>query len=83
VGFIGHSYTAFWARLARLRIVADMPSQHAARFWGADGERQWAVLRAFAATGATAVVSQSAPREGIPPGWIRVGDTGYLVYRLP
>jgi hypothetical protein len=82
VGFLGYSFSAFWARLARVRIVAELEPQHAAEFWSATGERQDAVLRAFATAGARVVVSEPARTAQNPPGWAHIGNTGYLVYFL-
>lgn len=82
VAFIGYSFSAYWARLARLRIVAEIHPEDIAAFWTADATRQEAVLRAFAGTGVKAVLSESAPPGAIPPGWEPIGDTGYLMYRF-
>jgi hypothetical protein len=79
IGFIGYSFSAFWARLARVRIVAEIAPRHAGRFWDASPERQAAVLEAFAVAGATAIVAEPVHGAAVPPGWQPVGDTGYLV----
>jgi len=78
VGVIGESFTAFWARLAGLRIVAEIAPEHAGTFWNADPARQASVLEAFAAAGATAVIAQPAA-AAITPEWQPIGETGYLV----
>ena len=79
IGVIGHSFSAFWARLARLRIVAEIHAHHVQDFWDLDREGRAAVLRAFADAGVAAVV---ADRAGAPllPGWSPVGETSYAVY---
>jgi hypothetical protein len=81
VGYIGYSFTAFWAHLARVQIIAELEPQHAVRFWTSNDARQ-AVLRAFATTGATAVVAEPVRGASIPDGWSRIGETGYLVHFL-
>jgi hypothetical protein len=82
VGFIGYSYTEYWARLARLSIVAEIQPQEAGDFWSAPPGRQAAVLAAFAGTGAAAVVAEPVSLEALPAGWQAVGETGYLVHLL-
>jgi len=82
VGFIGYSFTAFWARLARLRIVAEIPPKHAEMFWRADPDTQSQVLGVFADAGATAVVAKPVARTLLPSGWQRIGETDYVVHFL-
>jgi hypothetical protein len=84
VGFIGYSFDAYWARLARLKIVAEIVPGEADAFWDADRDRQADVLRSFATLGVRALVAQRLPRDGrIPTGWRRVEGTGYLAYLFP
>jgi hypothetical protein len=82
IGFIGYSFTAYWARLARLNIVAEIYPEDLAAFWDANTQKQEEVLRAFAAAGVTAVVAEPLPSRPIPVGWEVVGPTGYLLYKI-
>lgn len=82
VGFIGYSFSAFWARLARVRIVAEMEPHHAPPFWSSGEEGQADVLAAFAAAGVVAVISEPTDVASIPAGWSRVPGTEHLVYLL-
>lgn len=82
VGFIGYSFSAFWARLARVRIIAEIHPEYIADFWRADEARRAAVLQAFAASGAVAVIAEPIDAAAPPPGWTEIGDTGYLLYLL-
>jgi hypothetical protein len=79
---VGHSFTAFWARLARLRIVASIEEQHAGAFWKAEPAMHAAVLRRLSETGASAVVAAPTTLTPLPPGWQPVGETGYLFHAL-
>lgn len=81
VGIIGYAYSAYWARLARLRIIAEIHWADQARFWGAPDATRAAALESFAAAGAVAVVAEPPPGER-PAGWQEIADTGYLVRRL-
>jgi hypothetical protein len=83
IGFIGSSYTAFWARLLRVRIVAEIPPGHVQEFWAADASRQSDVIRAFEGIGTKALVSEPVRSSiAIPPGWQPIGNTGYLLWRF-
>lgn len=81
VGVIGYAYSAYWARLARLRIVAEVQWQDQARFWEAPDAVRAAALEAFAAAGAIAVVAEPAA-AGLPAGWMPIAETGYLIHPL-
>ncbi len=82
VAFIGYSFSAYWARLARLRIVAEIHPEDVAEFWEADAERQDAVLQALSRTGVKAVVSEPPPPGPLARRWEPIGETGYLMYRF-
>ena len=82
VGFIGYSYTEAWARLARLRIVAEIHWHDKDRFWHAPAAVKAEVIRAFAGTGAAALIAEPLATGEVPAGWQGVGDTGYLIYWL-
>jgi hypothetical protein len=82
VGFVGYSYDAYWARLARLKIVAEILPHEADLLWTADPARREAVLNAFVRAGARVVVTDRPPAEATTAGWAAVGDTGYAIYPL-
>ena len=50
-----------WARLARVRIIAEIPSSEADTFWSADSGQRSAVFNALARTGAVALVVTKMP----------------------
>jgi hypothetical protein len=82
VAFIGYSYSAYWARLARLRIVAEVRPGETGQFWSANAAVRDDVLAAFAAAGAEAVVAEPAGADVAAEGWEPIAGTGYLVRRL-
>ena len=79
VGFIGYSYSGYWARLARLKIVAEIHPSDEETFWQAGPAQQHQALRAFAEAGVVAVIA-APPNMPAPAGWRAVGETDYLVY---
>lgn len=82
IAFIGYSFTEYWARLARLRIVAEIHWHDVDRFWSAPADTRAGAIAAFAGTGAVAVIAAPVEMDELPPGWQAVGDTGYLLYLL-
>jgi hypothetical protein len=82
VAFIGYSYSAYWARLARLRIIAEVGPEETGQFWSASAAVRDEVLAAFAAAGAEAVVSEPAGVDVAAEGWEPIAGTGYLLKRL-
>lgn len=82
IGFVGYAFGAYFARLGRMQIVAQIRAQDAAQFWEADPSRREAALEAFARAGARAVVADHTPAGGPPEGWIRVTGTGHWVRLL-
>jgi hypothetical protein len=80
VAVIGYAFDSFWARLARVRIVAEMLSTDANFFWAGDTILQNKVIQAFANTGAKAIVAEYVPPYATLPGWHQVENSNYFVY---
>lgn len=71
-----------WARLAGVKIVAQIPSGDENFFWAAESAEKQKVLRVFASTGATFVVTKNPPACAQADGWIPLRHTGFYAYRL-
>jgi hypothetical protein len=91
VASIGDSFRAYWARLARVRIVAEIPSPgpyheitagDVDRFWTASERVKTQVMETFARTGAKVIVTDHIPGHTPTPGWIQLGTTDYYAYLL-
>jgi hypothetical protein len=80
VGVIGYAFDSYWARLARVQIVAEMFSWEAYPFWLGDKTVQADVLHAFQSAGAQAVVAEGVPGFISPNGWQQVGQSSYYIY---
>ena len=80
--------TSTWARLARVRIVAEIfywperPATFGNDFWKADSAAQEQVIHVLSGTGASFIVSQLPPTAPNMSGWQRVGNTHYYVYEV-
>jgi hypothetical protein len=78
VAIIGHGMAASRsARLARLRIVAELPWQEEERYWTADERLRSRILEIFASTGARVIVAQAPPPLAPLSGWQRIGETDH------
>jgi hypothetical protein len=80
VGVIGYGYDSFWARLARVKIVAELLDKDALDLWYADEERWQGVVEAFADTGVRAVIAEYVPDDVQMNDWHRVADSNYYIY---
>jgi len=80
VGVIGYAYDSFWARLARVKIVAEMLEADAEHLWRGDDALQREVLQSFASADANAVIAEHVPEYAQLSDWDRVGNSNYFIY---
>ena len=69
-----------WARMARVRIVAQILRGDVADFWRADPGVKADVYDAFAKAGANAVIAEQTPPPDEAAEWQRLGDSHYYVH---
>jgi hypothetical protein len=82
IAFIGYSFGAFFARLARLRIIVEIPEVHAEQFWYADSLTQGAVIEAIRKTGAKGIIAERVAPGASLDGWQRIGISRHFLYLL-
>jgi hypothetical protein len=80
VGVIGYAYDSFWARLAHVRIIAEMLELDADEFWRGDEALRQSVLQAFSNTGVEAVVAEYVPGGAGLRDWHQLGNSNYYIY---
>jgi hypothetical protein len=81
VAFVGFALMDhYWARLAGVSIVAEVPQE--GTFWEAGPGLKTQVLSLFAKSGAKAVVTRDVPPLFSADGWKRVPGTAYFVLSL-
>jgi hypothetical protein len=80
VAVIGYGFDSFWARLARVRIVAEMLGIEADPFWTGDPSLQAQVIEAFTQTGAKAIIAEDVPAYAMLDSWLPVNETNYYIY---
>jgi hypothetical protein len=81
VGVIGYAYDSFWARLARVKIVAELFEADAIDdLWRGDDTLRKGVLQAFADAGVAAVVAEYVPEDVRMDGWHQIGNSNFYIY---
>jgi len=83
VGYIGTGLGAYWAHLAGVRIVAEIPDKEQPRFVAADAARRQQVLALFSSVGARAVITRNAAAANPADGWRQVPETHYFIWQQP
>jgi 4-amino-4-deoxy-L-arabinose transferase-like glycosyltransferase len=79
VAAIGHINRCGWARLARVKITAEIPHESEVDFDTAPDALKARALAALLATGVQAVVADHRVEAGCGSGWQHVGTTGFSV----
>jgi len=83
VGYIGGGGDAYWAHLAGVRIIVEIPRTDLSRFIAADVERRQQVLALFSSVGATAVVTRNADAADPADGWRQIPGTHHFIWQQP
>jgi hypothetical protein len=96
IALIGNGSEAYWAHLARLHLVAEIPAYITSRpghpsldFWESRTEQQRMALEILQRTGARAVIAGSQDSlaasvpSTVPPPWEKIGRTGAYIYFFP
>jgi len=81
--FAAPTVGVYWARLAGVTIVSEVPLGEESAFWTADEGTKREVFRLFASTGAKIVIEKDPPRGAEKEGWIPLGDTSFYAHPLP
>lgn len=82
VGSVGFAFDAYWARLAGVRIVAEIPTPDVPTFWSDTAAGRAAVYDAFRRAGIRILVAPDAPDTAAAVGWQRLGVDRHAVYWL-
>jgi hypothetical protein len=80
IAFIGYSFTAQWAHLAKLKIVAEIYPEHVPQFWNASPDRQAAILRSLYDVGVDAIIAEPYYGPLASDDWRNIGDTDFLIH---
>jgi hypothetical protein len=83
VGTIGTGTDAYWAHLAGVRIIAEIPKTEQPRFIAADATRRQEVLVLFTSVGARAVITRNADAANPAEGWRPIPGTHHFIWQQP
>ena len=84
VATIGYEipYSPYWARVAKVKIVSEIVSKDADRFWSASDLIKSQVITAFRKTGASVIVTNKLPECCSKSGWQKIKKTNTYAYFL-
>jgi hypothetical protein len=83
IGFIGTGLEAYWAHLAGMRIIVEIPATEQQRFIAADDNRRQEVLALFSSAGARAVLTKNADVANPAEGWRQIPGTHHYIWQPP
>jgi hypothetical protein len=83
VGYIGTGADAYWAHLAGVRIIVEIPDIEQPRFVAADAARRQQVLALFSSVGARAVVARNSDAANPADGWRQIPGTHHYIWQQP
>lgn len=79
IALIGPHAESYWARTARLHIVANVPRNRVAAFWDLPTAAQDSLLAEFRAAGASVVIATIGPSSGqLDSTWTPVRYRGWI-----
>jgi hypothetical protein len=82
VASVGNALWGYWAHLASVKVVAEVPDWGTPELWAAPKATQDEVFAAFARAGAKVVVSDQPPRGSLAETWQKLGSTNYYIRAL-
>jgi hypothetical protein len=82
VAVIGYAFDSYWARLARVQIVAETLGWQADALWLGQPAFQQEVLAVYASAGARAIVAEYVPAYANVSSWHRVDSSNFYIYLL-
>lgn len=83
VGVVGSGLTAYWARLGRVRLAAEIPQRDAALFWSPGAKEGERALTCNTVANVQLWVGTLPEGGGDWAPFSRVGDTAYGIYSSP
>jgi hypothetical protein len=79
---IDHREGDYWARLARVKIIEEIPLEEMQKLVSLDAGSHARLVRVLQGPGAKAIVTAPAPPEGTGFRWDRLGNTEYFISSL-
>ena len=83
VGYIGTGLDAYWAHLAGVRIIAEIPEGEKPHFVAAAAARRQEILQLFTSVGARTVITRNVAAANPADGWHQIPGTGHFIWQQP
>jgi len=83
VGYVGTGLDAYWAHLAEVRIIVEVPDGEEPRYMAADAARRQQVLALFYSVGARAVITRNPAVAKSEDGWRPIPGTQHFIWQRP
>jgi hypothetical protein len=83
VGYIGTGLDAYWAHLAQVRIVAEIPDPDVASFVEAGPEKKGQLIGKFRELGVKAVLTKYPYVAPSTEGWSEISGSRYFLWTSP
>jgi len=80
---IDHRMGDYWARLAQVKIIEDIPFEETSQLASLDSDARTQLLEVLEMPGARAVITTPEPPQGTGLPWKRLGQTPYFSFLLP
>src|SRR6266852_2106092 len=81
LGYIGSGGDAYWAHLAGVRIIVEIPYTEQQRFVAADAARRQQVFALFSSVGARPVITRNADAANPADGWRQIPGTHHFIWQ--
>jgi hypothetical protein len=82
VGYIGTGLDAYWAHLAQVRIIAEIPDAGRANFVQTSAEQKKEIATKFRELGVTSVLTKFPDVAQSGEDWQEIPGTRYFIWRL-
>jgi hypothetical protein len=82
VASVGYGLGGYWAHMAGVKIVAEVPPAGLTAFWDAPPEVRAEVFRDFAQAGAAVVITDQTPPPSAATEWRQIGATSLSIHTL-
>ena len=84
VATIGYNVpdSAYWARLAKVKIISEITIKDANLFWEANDKLKEKVINLISTTDAKVIVASTIPEHCPKAGWQKLGSSNSYVYFL-
>ena len=83
VGCVGGCLDAYWAHLAGVRVIAEIPDAEQRMFISADSARKQQVFTLFSSVGARVVLTRNREAANPADGWRQIPGTDHFIWEQP